>query len=254
MKKHFLFTLLALGSILLSAFTVAPAPASRANSSMAVRFITDFKSDGSGGLSFEMELSKEFMALMKTYATGDNAFSCNTFFQSSYDNWEMSEKESDGALTCTAATTFADLDEYKTLVVGEYGSASFTRLEITGGHLYYDLIPDISGSSLFGEGQSMTVIDVTASWILNMPGEIVDSNASETSGQTLTWNLLELNSASHIRAESKTGGGALGLDPTLTVIAVIGLLGCCCLILLIGAVVLFFVLRKKNAPTPVAAG
>jgi hypothetical protein len=249
MKKHFLFPLLALGSILLCAFSIAPKPASQANPSMSVRFITDFKSDGSGGLSFEMELSKEFMALMKTYATGDNAFSCNTIFQSSYDNWEMSEKERDGGLTCTAATTFADLDEYKTLIVGEYGSASFSRLEITGGHLYYDLIPDISGSSLFGEGQSMTVINVTASWILNMPGEIVDSNASETSGQTLTWDILKMNSESHIRAESMTGGGALGLDPTLMAFLIIGLLGCCCLVILIaGGAAFFFLRRKKTAP------
>ncbi len=253
MKKHFLLPLLALGSILLSAFSIAPPPASKAGPSMAVRFITDFKSDGSGGLSFEMELSQEMMALLKSAPGFDSSSSCKTFFQSTYDKWEMSEKESDGALTCTASATFTDLDEYKTLVVGEYGSASFTRLEITGGHLYYDLIPGLAGSSLFGEGQSMTVIDVTASWILNMPGEIVDSNASETSGQTLTWNLLELNSASHIRAESKTGGGALGLDPTLTAIAVIGLLGCCCLIVLIAAVVLFFVLRKRNNPAPAAA-
>ncbi len=254
MKKHFLFLLLALGSILLSAFSVAPLPASEVNPSMAVRFITDFKSDGSGGISFEMELSKEMMALLKSAPGFDSSSGCKTFFQSTYDKWEMSEKESDGALTCTASTTFADLDEYKTLVVGEYGSASFTRLEITGGHLYYDLIPDIAGSSLLGEAQGAAGIDVVASWILNMPGEIVDSNASETSGQTLTWDILKMNSASHIRAESKTGGEALGLDPTLTVFLVIGLLGCCCLIILIGAVVVFLVLRKRNNPTPAAAG
>ena len=220
---------------------------------MAVRIVTDFKSDGSGGLSFEVELSKEMMALLKSAPGFDSSSGCKTFFQSTYDKWEMSEKENDGALTCTASATFTDLDEYKTLVVGEYGSASFTRLEITGGHLYYDLIPGIAGSSLLGEAGSAAGFDVTASWILNMPGEIVDSNASETSGQTLTWNLLEMNASSHIRAESKTGGGALGLDPTVMTLAVIGLLGCCCLILLIAAVAAFFILRKRNNPAPAAA-
>jgi hypothetical protein len=245
--------LLAFGSILLSAFSAVPSPAEKTNPSMAVRFITDFKSDGSGGLSFEMELSKEMMALLKSAPGFDSSSGCKTFFQSTYDKWEMSEKENDGALTCTASATFTDLDEYKTLVVGEYGSASFTRLEITGGHLYYDLVPDVAGSSLLGEAQGAGGIDVSASWILNMPGEIVDSNASETSGQTLTWDLLKFNSTSHIRAESKTGGGALGLDPTLTALAVIGLLGCCCLIILIAAVVIFFVVRKRNNPAPAAA-
>jgi hypothetical protein len=253
MKKQFLLPVLALGSILLSAFSIAPSPAVKADPSMAVRFITDFKSDGSGELSFEMELSKEMMALLKSAPGFDSGSGCETFFQSTYDQWEMSEKESDGALTCTASAAFTDLDDYKTLVVGEYGNASFTRLEITGGHLYYDLIPGLAGSSLLGEAQNAAGFDVTASWILNMPGEIVDSNASETSGQTLTWDLLKINSTSHIRAESKIGGGALGLDPTLTALAVIGLLGCCCLILLIAAVVLFFVLRKRNNPAPAAA-
>ncbi len=49
------------------------------------------------------------------------------------------------------------------------------------------------------------------------------------------------------------GSVAPGLDPTLTVIPVIGLLGCCCLILLIAAVVIFLVLRKKKNPAPASA-
>jgi len=250
MKKHFLFTLLALGSILLSAFSAAPAPAAKADPSMSVRFITDFTSDGSGSLSFELELSKEMMALMKAAPGFDSDNACKTFFESSYDDWELTEKENDGALTCTVATTFADLDEYETVVVGEYGSASFTRLEISGGHLYYDLMPSLAGSSAFGELESGMGFDLEAHWILNMPGEVVDSNADEKSGQTLTWNILEMNASSHIRAESKTGGGGLlGLDPTLTILAVIGLLGCCCFVILIaGGAAFFFLRRKKAAP------
>jgi hypothetical protein len=76
-----------------------------------------------------------------------------------------------------------------------------------------------------------------------MPGEVVDSNSDEKSGQTLTWNLLGLNSAAHIQAESKTGGS---LDPTLMILAVLGLLLCCGLVVVIAAVVGFLVLRKKK--------
>jgi hypothetical protein len=250
MKKHFHIPLLALGSILLCAFSVAPAPAPEANPSMAIRRITDFKSDGSGILSFELELSQEMMALLKSTPGFDDKNTCSTFFESAYDTWEISEKNRDGVLTCTVETAFKDLDKYETLIAGDFSGASFSRLEITGGHLYYDLIPNIAGSSIFGEVQSGAGIDVTASWILNMPGEIVDSNANETSGQTLTWDILKMNTASHIRAESKTGGsGVLGLDPTLTILAVIGLLGCCCLIILIaGGAAFFFLRRKKTAP------
>ncbi|MGB7540177.1 MAG: hypothetical protein WBM17_16675 [Anaerolineales bacterium] len=251
MKKHFLFPALALVSILLCAFTIAPAPRPAADPSMAVRFTTDFSSDGSGKLSFELELSREMMALLKSAPGFDEENTCATFFESAYDDWEISEKNLDGALTCAAETAFKDLDEYETLVEGDLGGAEFTRLEIDGGHLYYDLMPKVAGSSIFGELESGAGFDIEANWILNMPGEVVDTNADEKSGQTLTWNLLEMNASSHIRAESKTGGsGLLGLDPTLTILAVIGLLGCCCLVILIaGGAAFFFLRRKKTAPT-----
>jgi hypothetical protein len=243
MKKDLRFPLIAVISILLCAFSVAPAPASEAVPSMGVRITSDFTSDGSGKLSFEMSLSQEFMTLMKSFSGGDNAASCDTFFESSYDDWEMTEKDSDGALICTAETTFEDLDEYESIVQKEFSNASFSRLEIDGGRFYYDLMPNMAGSAVFGEMEGQLGFDMEMFWILKMPGEVVDSNATEKSGQTLTWDILELNASSHIRAESKTGGG---LDPTLAILAVIGLLCCCGLIVVIAAVVVFFVLRKRN--------
>jgi hypothetical protein len=250
MKKRILFTVLALVSLLLCAFSAAPAPASETDPSMGVRITSDFSSDGSGTLSMEIALSQEFMALVKSFSANDDAYSCQTFFESAYDDWELTEKNSDGALICTAETAFEDLDAYKHLVVGDFSGAAFTRLEIDGGHLYYDLMPHMAGSSVLGELESGAGFDVEAYWILKMPGEIVDTNADEKVGQTLTWNILEMNAASHIRAESKTGGGGvLGLDPTLTILAVIGLLGCCCLVILIAGGAAFFFLRRKKTPS-----
>jgi hypothetical protein len=246
MKNRILFTALALVSLLVCAFSAAPAPASDADPSMGVRITSDFSSDGSGTTSVEITLSQEFMSLIKTFSANDDAYTCRTFFESAYDDWETTEKDSDGALICTAETAFEDLDAYKRLVVGGFSSASFTRLEIDGGHLYYDLTPNMAGSSVLGELESGSGFDVEAYWILKMPGEIVDTNADEKVGQTLTWNILEMNAASHIRAECKTGGGGvLGLDPALPILSVIGLLGCCCLVLLIAGGAAFFFLRRK---------
>jgi hypothetical protein len=233
-------------ALALCAFSAAPAPASETDPSMGVRITSDFTSDGSGTVSVEIALSQEFMALIKSFSVKDDAYTCQTFFESAYDDWKTTEKDSDGALICTAETAFEDLDAYKHLVVGDFSGASFTRLEIDGGHLYYDLMPHMAGSSILGEMESGSGFDVEAYWILKMPGEIVDTNADEKVGQTLTWNILEMNAAAHIRAESKIGGGGvLGLDPALTILGVIGLLGCCCLVILIAGGAAFFFLRRK---------
>ena len=250
MKKHIFFTALALSSLLLSAFSAAPAPAAEEDPSMGIQIVSDFNSDGSGKLSFEIELSQEFMTLMKSFGGDDADFTCETFFESSYDEWNMTETNRDGALVCTAETSFEDLDEYENLVLGDFSDASFTRLEIKDSRFYYDLNPKMAGSSAFGELDEGMGFDVEVYWILKMPGEVVDSNADETNGQTLTWNVLEMNSSAHIRAESKTGGA---VDPTLTILAVLGLLCCCGLVVVIAAVVLFLILRKKKNPAPAAS-
>ncbi|MBN2085310.1 MAG: hypothetical protein JW748_08780 [Anaerolineales bacterium] len=250
MKKNIRFSMLALASILLSGFSMAPAPAAMKDPSLGVQIISDFNSSGSGKLSFEIEMSQEFMTLMKSFGASDDDFTCDTFFESSYDDWEMTEKNRDGALLCTAVTSFEDLDGYEDLIVDDFSGASFSRLEIEDGRFYYDLDPNITGSSAFGEVEEGMGFDIEMYWVLKMPGEVVETNADEKNGQTLKWNILELNSSAHIRAESKIGGT---LDPTLMIVAAIGLLCCCGFLVVIAAVVLFLVLRKKNNPAPAAS-
>jgi hypothetical protein len=253
MKKHLLPSLLALSSILLCAFAASPAPGRLENASMTIRFITNFGEEGSGSLSYELELSKELMIVMKTLSDVEPDAICDTIFEYAYEDWERTQQETDGALTCEAHNTFADLDELESLIEGDFGGATFSRLEIADGHLYYDLAPHVQGSTFEGAFGNEINVDVMAYWILKMPGEVVDSNADTASGKTLTWDLLKLNSSSHIRAESKLGGsGFLGLDPALTILGGIGLMGCCCVALLIAGGALFFFLRRKN--NPAAAG
>jgi hypothetical protein len=250
MKKYLLSPLLAALSILLCAFSILPAPKAKEDMSMTLRFTTDITSDGSGTLGFEIDLSKEMMSLLKSSPGFSADSTCSTYFESGYDDWETKQEEHDGALTCSAKSAFEDLDELKSLVEGEGFNAKFDRLEIKDGHLYYDLTPNMTGSSIFGEAGSEMPFKIEAYWIVNMPGEVVETNADETSGQTLKWNLMKMNAASHFRAESKLGGG--GLDPTLTVIGVIALLGCCCVVVLIAAGAAFFFLRRKNQPSTAA--
>jgi hypothetical protein len=246
MKKHFITPLFVAFSFLLCGFSIPPASAGEADASMTFTVTSSFNSDGSGDISVAVALSQGLMAMLKSYPGFDEDTICDSFAESGYDNWEGSEQKTDGAVTCLEENPFADLEAYEDLITGDLSGGSFTRLEIEDGRLYYDLMPNIGGSSVFSEMGQGLGFDIEAYWVLKMPGEVMDSNSDENSGQTLTWNLLEMNSAAHIRAESKTGGG---MDPTLIILGIIGLLLCCGLVVVVAAVIVFIVLRKKKAPS-----
>ncbi len=248
MKKQLLFPLLVAFSLLLCAFTVSPAPGSDEKPSMNVEMTTVIASDGSGTLEYKVTLSKEMMALLKSTPGFEETGMCDSLFQYAYSGWEQSEKNVDGALSCSAENKFADLVELKSLIESDFSGSSFERLEIKSGTLYYDLAPNISGSDYSSEYGTDLPFDISATWILKVPGDVVSTNADKTSGQTLTWDLMSLTTSSHIRAECKLGGGAFGSDSTLIVVGVILLMGCCCVVVLIAGGAAFFFLRRKKAP------
>jgi hypothetical protein len=248
MRKQPLPVLLAALSFLLCAFTVSAAPGTDQKSTLSVDITTSVKPDGSGTMEYKVNLSKDLIALLKSYPGFATEGLCASFFEVLSSDWDQSERESDGAITCWADTTFEELKALEGLVKTFSSGAHFTRLEIAGGHFYYDLAPNLGASELTS-GLGALSIDLQASWIVVMPGEVVASNADETSGTTLTWDLTKLNSSSHLTAESTlSGGGLFGMDPTLTILAVIGVLGCCCLVVVIAGVAAFILLRSRKTP------
>src|SRR4030042_1106564 len=215
MKKHLLSTLLAGCSILMCAFAAPPARAVEENPSMKAQFITEITADGSGSMAYENELSSEMVILLKTFSDMETSKICESLLEYTYGDWEQSQKESNGDVTCSAKKTFKDLDGLESLIDDEFSGADFDRLEIKDDKLYYDLAPHMEGTSFEGIFGDEVNIDIEANWILKVPGEVVSTNADTTSGRTLTWNLLKMDYSSHIRAESKLSGG--GLDSTLMI-------------------------------------
>jgi hypothetical protein len=155
--------------------------------------------------------------------------------------WKQ-EDQSGGGAVCLSHQTFADLNELRSLT-GEFSGATFERLEITGGHFYYNLVSNSDNETALGP---MSPITVAAYWVLKVPGEVVSTNAGKTDGLVLTWDMTKAGAGSHFSAESKLGGG---LDPAL-IIAGIVLLMCCCLVILIAGAAAFFFLRRKKAAAP----
>jgi hypothetical protein len=141
---------------------------------------------------------------------------------------------------CSYQSPFTSLDD----LVSLYGTSGTTinQVSLDGNRLTYDLSLDL------GSDTDLTS-DVIVNWIVTMPGKVVETNADDRQGNTLTWNLVN-GEVNHIRAVSDTSSGLdFGGNNLYYIIA--GLCLCLCVIVvIIVAVVLFFVLRrKKNAPT-----
>jgi len=84
-----------------------------------------------------------------------------------------------------------------------------------------------------------------------MPGKIIETNATEQDGSTLTWKLV-LGQENNLRAVSKVSGAGLDLGGDwiwYTLGGGVFLCLCCFLPLVIGAAAFFLLRGKKQAET-----
>jgi hypothetical protein len=239
-------------SFFLCAFSGSAAPGPGEKPDIVLHITTAVKADGSGDLTIAVTLSQDARAFLESLPDFPGGKICDEFTLDAEGGAEWTEQENDGALTCTSAIPFADLEELETLIMEQFDGVNFSRLETAGGRFYYDLAGEM-GSSL----SVNTELDFNfeAWWIVVVPGEVVLTNADESSGRTLTWNLLTLGSPSRLQAESKIGG-ASEPDPALLAAGAAALLGCCCVIVLIAGGAGFFLLRNRlrGIPHPAKAG
>ncbi|MFN2297367.1 MAG: hypothetical protein ACK2UB_00860 [Anaerolineales bacterium] len=241
MKKHPTVFLLALCSLLLIAVSAAPPSVAEKEPAINVRITTTVESDGSGTFKLEIVLGKEFLGMVKSFSEFTDASVCDSFSEGVEDFPQMTESEGDGSITCSAFKPFDDLEGLQAITEHTFDAGTFQRLEIDGGHFYYDLAANVD-SALTWEADMP--FDMEAWWIVRVPGEVVDTNADSVSGRTLSWDLMTMNSASHMRVESKIGGSG-GLDPALLAVGGVLSLGCCCIVVLIAAAAVFILVRKK---------
>jgi hypothetical protein len=106
---------------------------------------------------------------------------------------------------------------------------------------YYDISLDLSGDS--------APMGTEISWVVTLPGNIIENNATQQEGNTLTWTLLG-GQINNIRAVSEVGGFNLGDNTILYIAGGAAFLCLCCFVPLVIVVVVFFVLRKKKETAP----
>jgi hypothetical protein len=200
----------------------------------------------------ELLLPKEVLAILKSVPNFTQSQICSGINGNLEGASKWTQTEVDGGINCLSSKPFANLDELISVTNQAVSSASFDRLEITGGHFYYDLSATV-GSSFTPDAN--LPFGVEAWWIVEMPGNVVSTNADVKSGHTLKWNLLTAKGATNFTAESTIGSTILGIDSTLAVLGTLCALACCCVVLLIAGVLVFVLIRRRNAAagTPAAS-
>jgi hypothetical protein len=239
--------LLAASSLILAAFSGAPAPQPQADATLEVTITTSITSDGSGTLQEDVFISDsalDWFLSQNLPAFSEDDF-CDLLITGNGNFGEWVQAERPGGNACLAAESFAGLTELESLTASNFPGAAFARLEILNGRLYYDLVLNMETGS---EPDPGNPVRAEGSWIVKVPGPVVETNADKTDGRMLTWDMMEFTKASHLRAESKLGGGLGELPIALTAGAIL-LLCCCCVLVLSGGAAWFF-LRRKNNPPP----
>lgn len=227
-KKFTLLVLLALTALLLTA--------------CKVNVITDIKSDGSGAYIQEFGMTTEDLSGLGM----DAETFCDEMGNDMPAGMSARQETRDKETWCIFETQFASLDELQKL----YGETDtrINQIVISDGELIYDVTLDMSG-----ESDSMAGMGLNANWIVKMPGKVIESNATEQNGSTLTWKLA-LGKENNLRAVSKVGGAGLDLGDNWIAYAHGGgvfLCLCCFLPLVIGGGAGFYFWRKKKAAAPV---
>jgi hypothetical protein len=207
-------------------------------SSCKVNFITTIENSGSGTYVQEIGFQGD-EASMAGLGAGDENF-CAAQNQELPPNTSIRQETRNETETwCIFESSFASLDALKTI----YGMTDtrINDISLVDGKMNYDISLDLSGDS----GASM---GAEVFWIVKLPGTIIETNAAQQDGNTLTWTLVG-GQVNDIRAVSEVGG--FSLAGTIGYIIGGGAILClCCFAPIILAGVVLLVLRKKKESVP----
>jgi predicted small secreted protein len=236
-SKTLLFALFILAALLLSACNV--------------NFITDIKSDGSGTYIQEIGLPTEEL---ESFGMNADEFCEEMEEDAPPGTTARKETRNEKETWCIFESNFASLDELKTIYATT--DTRVNDISLSDGKLTYDITLDFSSDE--------SIPGISVNWTVKMPGKVIESNATEQSGNTLTWKAA-MGRENNIRAVSEVGGTGSGLsfdfdfdgNPLGVGIAAVLFLCLCCFVPLVIGGVAFFLIRKKKAgdstEPPVAA-
>jgi len=154
---------------------------------------TNIDPNGSGELRMGVGFSAEERANMEKQSSNPHDF-CNT--SQTPANITVTEERRGEETWCFTTTQFKNLEELRSLYEQREG-IKINRLEISDEKFYYDVnIDTLSEDSSFS-----ALTDIT--WSVVMPGALIDHNADQVDGNTLTWRPAPKSGIILLRAESE---------------------------------------------------
>ena len=223
-SRNLIFVLFVLSALLLSA--------------CQVNLITEIKSNGSGTYTQEIGFQGD-EATMAGFSAGDEEFCAGQNDQLPPNTVISQETRDENETWCVYESPFESLDDLKAI----YGMTDtrINEISIEDDILTYDLVLDLSGDSGAPMGADIF-------WIITLPGNVTETNATEQDGNTLTWK-LHGGEVNEIRAVSEVGGMNfdMGGSPIWYILGGGVLLCLCCFVpLVIIGVVVFFLMRRNK--------
>ncbi len=208
-------------------------------SACKVNFITDIENNGSGTYAQEIGFQGD-EATMAGLSAGDENFCAKQNEQLPPNTSIRQETRNENETWCIYESSFESLESLKAI----YGitDTRINDISLADGKLTYDISLDLSGDSSAPMGADI-------SWIVTLPGKIIETNATQQEGNTLTWTLLG-GQVNNIRAVSEVSGFNLSNNTILYIAGGTAFLCLCCFVPLVIAAVIFFVLRKKKDSAP----
>lgn len=207
-------------------------------SACQVNFITEINGNGSGKYVQEIGFQGDEASMAGLSSTGEN-FCASQNEEIPPGTSIRQETRNETETWCIYETAFKSLDELKAI----YSTTDtlINDISLADGQLTYDITLDLGGDSSAPMGAEMT-------WVVTMPGNIIENNATEQNGNTLTWKLLG-GQVNNIRAVSEVGWPGLGGDTLWYILGGGAFLCLCCFVpLVIGGVAFFLVRRNKKTP------
>jgi hypothetical protein len=211
-------------------------------SACKVNFITSINSDGSGKYTQEIGFEDDEASIGGVSINSDD-FCAKQSTDLPDNTTTRKETRNEKETWCIYETPFKSLEDLKAI----YGKTDtrINDISLVDGKLTYDISLDMSGDS------SAAPLGSEVYWNLNLPGRVIEHNATEQNGSSYKWKLAG-GQVNNIRAVSQTGG--LNFDGSLLWYVLGGgafLCLCCFLPLVIVGVVFFLLRRKKSDPLSV---
>jgi hypothetical protein len=211
-------------------------------SACTINLNTQMDADGAGIWQIEMGLTAEDQQFMSELEMSSEEFCEQTAADELAGEFTVTLEQRDDMDWCLIAQPFSSISELRAMYSDGNSGITVNELAITDGVLSYNVTVDLTDG---GEADlSESGIELSMNWLLDVPGEVISTNAHSQDGGVLIWELTP-GSTQQIQAEVDLGGGGIAAGGNLIYLVL------CCLCLLVvvigGGAAGYFIYRQRQS-------